>query len=88
MPADQPVFRFVDLRRQEGRSADVRVDSLDQASVRLPNFRLPSSGLKPQNLVGLLLGHVARSRRAALPRVTIKLQVFTPAGLPAVQISI
>ena len=88
MLPDQSVFRFIDLRRQEGRAADVGMDRLDEPAMRLPNFRFPGPGLKPQDLVGLLMCHRARARRAGMPRVSIKLSVFTPAGQPAVQISL
>ena len=87
MLPDQSVFGLIDLRREERRPADVRVNRLHEPAMGLPNFRLPGPGLKPQDLVGLLIGHRARARRAMLPKCRIKLQVFTPAGRPAIQIS-
>jgi hypothetical protein len=38
-----------------------------------------------KDLVGLLLGHFPGSRRAA-PRCRIALRVFTPSGMPAVEL--
>jgi hypothetical protein len=44
--------------------------------------------LKPQDLIGFLFRHYARMRMSARPRVTISLSVFTPAGKPAIKISL
>lgn len=43
---------------------------------------------KPQDLVAMLFRQRARARLAALPRVMVHVSVFTPAGRPAVQISL
>ncbi len=87
MSAEKPVFSLVDFRREEGRPAGVGVNPLHQASVSRPDFRLTGAGKKAKDLIGLLISHGARIRRAARPRCTIMLDVFTPAGDTAVEIS-
>jgi hypothetical protein len=54
--------------------------------VRAPDFLSARPRLHAKDLIGLLLGHFAARRRAALPRCRVTLCVFTLAGLPAVQI--
>ena len=62
--------------------------TLQQAAVSGKDGGLARAGLKPQNLVGLLLAHGARARRNHVPRIGIRLSVFTPIGKPAVKIRI
>jgi hypothetical protein len=46
------------------------------------------TGRKAKDLVGLLMSHGARIRRAARPRCDVRLAVYTPGGEPAVEIYI
>ena len=85
--AEKPVLSLVDFRRQERRAALVGVDPLHQPAVGRPDFRLAGAGRKAKDLIGLLISHGARIRRAARPRCRITLDVFTPSGNPAVEIS-
>jgi len=55
-------------------------------TIRRPDFRLRGTGRKARDLIGLLMSHGARIRRAARPRCNIVLDVVTPAGYPAVEI--
>lgn len=80
------VLGLVDASGKAARAPGIRVDALHQGPVGFADRLLARPRLKPQDIVGLLLRHRARARRAALPRVTITLSVFTPAGRPAVEI--
>ena len=87
MSSEQPVLSLVDFRSQERRAPLVGMHGLHQPAVGRPDFRLSGAGKKAKDLIGLLVSHGARIRRAARPRCTITLDVFTPAGYPAVEIS-
>ena len=86
MLPEKSVFSLVDFRSEERRSALVRVDTHHQPPMGVPDFRLSGAGRKAKDLIGLLVSHGARIRRAARPRVSISLTVFTPSGDPAVEI--
>ena len=86
MVGEQDVLGFVDPRRQERRTADIGVQALHQAAVRLADIRRGSPRFKTKDLVGLLLSHGARTWRASLPVATVRLRVFAPCGKPAVKI--
>ncbi len=47
-----------------------------------------SSKRKSKDLVGLLLGYGARTRRAAMPKVLVHMEVFTASGKHAVKIKL
>lgn len=87
MIAEKPVFSLVDFRSEERGAALVRVNPLHQAPVGPPDFRLTGAGRKAKDLISLLVSHGARIRRAARPRCVVTVDVFTPAGIPAVEIS-
>jgi len=87
MFAEKPVLSLVDLGSEERRAPLVRVNPLHQPPMSGPDFRISGAGKKAKDLIGLLVGHGARIRRAARPRCRITLEVFTPAGHPAVEIS-
>ena len=87
MFAEKPVFGLVDFRREERRPSLVGVNPLHQPAMSRPDFRLSGAGRKAKDLIGLLISHGARIRRAARPRCRIALDVVTPAGDPAVEIS-
>ncbi len=85
-PLQKDVLGLIDASGKAARAAGIRVNALHQSPVGFTDRLLARPRLKPQDLVGLLLRHRARARRAALPRVTVTLSVFTPAGRPAVEI--
>ena len=87
MSAEKPVLSLVELPSQERRAPLVRVYPHHEPTVGRPDFRLTGAGRKAKDLIGLLISHGARIRRAARPRCTIALDVFTPAGEAAVEIS-
>lgn len=80
------VLGLVDASGKAAGAPGIRVDALHQGPMGFADRLLARPRLKPQDIVGLLLRHRARARRAALPRVAITLSVFTPAGRPAVEI--
>ena len=86
MIGEENVLGFVDPRRQERRAADVGVEALHQAAVRLADVRRGSPRFKTKDLVSLLLSHGARAWRNSLPRASVRVQVFTPGGKSAVKI--
>lgn len=83
---EKDVLGFVDARREERRTADVGVQALHQAAVRLADIRRGSPKFKTKDLVSLLLSHGARAWRNSLPAASIRLQVLTPSGKAAVKI--
>lgn len=87
MSTEKQVLSLVEFRSKEGATASVGVNALDKPAVRSSDFRIAGSSRKPQDLVGLLIGHGARARRSSMPLCSIRLEVFTPAGKPAVEIS-
>ena len=82
------VLGLVDASGKAAGAPGIRVDALHQGAMGFADRLLARPRLKPQDLVGLLMRHRARARRAALPRVAVTISVFTPAGRPAVQISL
>jgi len=87
MFAEKPLFRLVDPSGKEGRAALVGVDTFQQPTVGRPDFRLGGAGRKAKDLIGLLISHGARIRRAARPRCVVVLSVLAPTGESAVDIS-
>jgi hypothetical protein len=87
MIAEKPVLSLVDPASEKRRATPAGVHPLHQAPVRSPDFRLTGAGKKAKDLIGLLIGHGARIRRAARPRCKVTLHVFTPAGDSAVEMS-
>jgi hypothetical protein len=86
MSVEKPVLSLVEFRREERRTPLVRVNPHHEPAVGRPDFRLTGAGRKAKDLISLLISHGARIRRAARPRCTIALDVFTPAGEAAVEI--
>ena len=86
MTIQQNFLGFVDPRRKERSAAEIGMQSLHQATMRLTDFRRPSSRFKTKDIVGLLLGHGARTWRASLPPARIRLRVVAPDGKLAVKI--
>ena len=84
----QGILGLIDAGGKAAGTPGVRMDAFHQSPMGLANRLLPRARLKPQDLVGLLIRHRARARRAALPRVSVSISVFTPSGRPAVEISL
>jgi hypothetical protein len=55
--------------------------------VGLANFRFAGARLKPQDLISFLFAHAARTRRRASPLRLVSVEVLTPAGVRAVEIT-
>ena len=85
MSAEEPFLRLIDLGGEERRSPLIGVDLHHQPAIGRADFGLGSAGRKAKDLVGLLICHGARARRAARPVCRITLEVFTPAGYPAIE---
>ena len=86
MFVDQPILGLVDLGGEKRRAPHVGMHGLHEPAMGFANLGLRGAWAKAENLMGLLVGHRARSRRAALPRCRVVLRVLTPEGHPAVQI--
>ena len=88
MSAQQDFSRLVDASREVRRPPLVGMEFLHQRPMRFADLVEARARLKPQDLIGFLFRHYARLRMSARPRVTISLSVFTPAGKPAIKISL
>ena len=86
MLTEDTVLGLVDLGGQGGRSAPVGMDLLHQPAMRLADFRLAGARIKPQDIVGFLRVHAARTRRRALPLRPVSVEVVTPAGARAYEV--
>lgn len=86
MSAEKTVFAVVEPDRGNRHVAPLEVDFSLQSSIRPRNFRLSGAGRKAKDLIGLLMSHGSRIRRAARPRCRIVLDVVTPDGYKAVDI--
>ena len=86
MAAKKNVLGFVDASREIRRPPLVGMQFLHQRAVRPADVFRARSRLQAKDLIGLLFRHFAARRRATRPRCRISLTVFTPTGLPAVQI--
>ena len=90
MTTDIPLIDLAELAAQVStqvsaqgsRAAAVGIDLLQK-----PAAGLASTRLKPQEVVGFLRVHAARTRRRALPVRIVTLEVLTPAGARAVEIT-
>src|SRR5918993_4028664 len=85
MTAKKNVLGFVHAGREIRRSPLVGMQFLHKGAVGTPDLFGGRSRLNAKDLIGLLVRHFAAGRSAP-PRCRITLRVFTPAGLPAVQI--
>jgi len=86
MSLEKPAFGPTESAREDRRPAPLGPDLLHPSTVRRPDFRLTGAGRKAKDLIGLLMSHGARIRRAARPRCRIELEVVTPDGSQAVEI--
>lgn len=71
--------------RELQRTQLLRVGTLHRKSLDLSMLVRNSPIAKTKNLIGALLSHAARTRRASKAPVTIRLRVYSPNGNRAVQ---
>ena len=90
MTTHQDVLGLIDTRRQTRRTPVVGMEFLHQGAMRPRDLIARSALLKPQNLISFILGHRARPADVGLcaPRVALSISCLTPAGKPAVHISL
>ena len=86
MASKQHLSRFIDARSEVRRPPLVGMQFLHEPAMRAPDFLGARPRLKAKDLISLLFGHFAGSRRAAAPRCHTFINVLTPSGLPAVKI--
>ena len=77
----------VDASSHLRRTPLVGMDFLHERPVRSANFLGVRPRLHPKDLVSFLLGQRVGRPSTPPPRVRVILEVFTPAGKPAVHIS-
>lgn len=87
MAAKKNFLGLVDAGREIRRPPLVGVQFLHERAVGSPDVRIGSARFKPQDLMRLFFGHRAMARRLSAPKTRIFIDVFTPAGNPAVEIS-
>jgi len=87
MAAKKNLFGLIDAGREVRRPPLVGMQFLHEGAVGTSDFLRTRPRLKAKDLISLLFGHFAGTRRSALPRVRTAIRVFTPAGVPAVKIS-
>ena len=86
MAAQKNILGFIDAGREIRRPPLVGVEFLHERAMRTPDLRGARARLHAKDLISLLFSHFAAPARAPVPRCRVTLSVFTPAGLPAVQI--
>lgn len=87
MSAEESFLSLVDLGGEKRRSPLVGMNALHKPTIGRLDLGLGSAGRKAKDLVGLLICHGARARRATRPACRITLEVFTPAGYSAVEMN-
>ena len=87
MAAEQNFLGLVHAGREIRRAPLVGVQFLHERAVRPTYLERARSWFKTEDLQRLFFGHRAAARRLTLPRTRVFIDVFTPAGLPAVEIS-
>ena len=87
MAAEKNVLGLIHTGRKIRRPPLVGMQFLHEGAMRAADVVGVRARLQAKDLISLLFGHFARTRRSALPRVRTVIRVFTPSGLPAVEIS-
>ena len=87
MAAKKDFLSLVHTSGEVRRSPLVGVQFLHERAVRPSYLDRARAWFDPEDLTRLFLGHRAMARRLARPRTRVFLDVFTPTGLPAVEIS-
>ena len=90
MSAHQDGLGFIDLGGQSRRPPVVGMQFLHERAMRPRDLFARGSFRKPQDLISFILGHAGRDAPAASrsPRVGVTIACRTPAGKPAVEISL
>lgn len=86
MLTEMPVLGLVDLGGAATPGAASGID-LFPKPVAFAGLRLGVSRLKPQEVIGFLRVHAARTRRRAAPARAVNIDVLTPTGMRAVEIT-
>ena len=87
MAAQKHVLGFVYTGREIRRAPLIGMQFLHERAVSAPDILRARPRLHAKDLIGLLLRHFAAGPRPAIrARGRVSLRVFTPAGLPAVEI--
>ena len=84
MAAEKSFLGLVDAGSQVRRPPLVGVQFLHERAVGTADLRIGSARFKPQDLMRLFFGHRAMARRLTAPKTRVFIDVFTPAGRPAV----
>ena len=90
MATEKKVPGLVNPGREVRRPPLVGMEFLHERPVRLTDVIGTRPRLHPKDLVSFLLGHRVGARRPsafARPRCRVLIEVFTPSGVPAVEIS-
>ena len=87
MASEKKVPGFVDAGREIRRPPLVGMEFLHQRTMRPTDGFGIRPRLHPKDLVSFLLRHRVGAPAFARPRCRVLLEVFTPAGRPAVEIS-
>lgn len=88
MTVEPEAQAFVDQLTRGAQSRGGSLHPLQQASMRIAEFREGRSAFKARDLVGLLLSHGARAYRASQPVAVTRLRVRTPSGTTAVRLRV
>ena len=86
MASKQNFLGLIDSGRKVRRAPLVGMQFLHEQPVRPANVVRRSAMRNAKDLLSLLFGHFASARRMTLPRCRTTVTVFTPAGIPAVEI--
>ena len=87
MSTKQNFLGLVDASGEIRRPALVGVQLQHQRTMRATYLERARAWFDPEDLTRLFLGHRAFARRLSSPRTRVFLDVFTPSGVPAVDIS-
>ena len=90
MASEKKIPGLVHSSGEVRRAPLVGMEFLHERPVRLTDVIGARPRLHPKDLVSFLLGHRVGARRPspfARPRCRVLLEVFTPSGVPAVEIS-
>ena len=88
MLSQYSVLGFIDLGGERRRAAPIRMHLLDKPPMRVANRLGAGPRLKPQNLIGFLRAHTARTRRRALALSLVSVSVVPPAGVGTVEVTL
>ncbi|MGB3500895.1 MAG: hypothetical protein WBA44_04670 [Mesorhizobium sp.] len=86
MHLDQDILGLTEPRLVDTRTSGRSRHALHKAAAGLAELRRTGSRLKTRDLVGFMLSHGARSWRASLPEMDVRLRVSTPLGGTAIRL--